>query len=418
MQQKNISPGNHSVEIDQEVPFHLPEIFFSRTDFRGKIVAGNPVFQRISQYSWGELLKKPHNIIRHSHMPRGVFRLLWDRLREGLATGAYVKNRAKDGRHYWVFAIITPTENGYLSVRIKPCSETFRLVEAEYAKLLELEIAENLSPVRSAELLSQRLGELGFEDYTAFMAHALTREIAARDMALGQTGDPLTACFGALMRCAQSLAAAATRIAGGYRSHQFVPMNLLVQSGRLGHEGQAIGTISGNYRLLADDIREGLATFVQATKRVGATISDGAFLLGTARIQREVVEQFRTEPHQPEIDATGEMALLTRQQRECHASTVSKLLNIRDEVERFQQQTMELRRHASGLSAIRVMGKVESGRLSVSVLNDLIADLETFQQVIATGLADISSVNHDLRRNVAFLMSCDLKTPAGGLAAR
>lgn len=344
-------------------------------------------------------------------MPRGVFWLLWKRLREGLVTGAYVKNRAKDGRYYWVFAIITPTNSGYLSVRIKPGSAIFDLVETEYTKLLQLEISSQLSPEKSSELLLSRLQEMGFQDYSSFMSHALSIEISDRNSKLLRGQDRLISCFETLMECARSLITAATKISESYRSHQFIPMNLLVQSGRLGQEGSAIGTISGNYRLLSDDIRTGLKAFVEGTVKVSNTICEGAFLLGTARIQREVVELFQSEPPQPEVNHLVEMQVLTDQQQLYHDSTLEKLLSIRDEVEQFQQQTIDLKRIASGLSAIRVMGKVESGRLSVNVLTDLITDLETFQQIIATGLAEITSVNDNLRKNMAFLMSSDLKKP-------
>jgi len=126
------------------VPFQPSEIFFSRTDRRGRILAGNTVFQRIRQDSWGELLGKPHNVIRHPDMPRGVFWILWDRIRRGELTGAYVKNRAKDGRHYWVFAIVGPADDGFLSVRIMPSGPLFQVVQDEYANLVKLEAEEQL----------------------------------------------------------------------------------------------------------------------------------------------------------------------------------------------------------------------------------------------------------------------------------
>lgn len=94
--------------VDVEVPFTFEELFFSRTNWRGVILAGNSVFQRVSLYSWDELIQKPHNVIRHPDMPKGVFWLLWDTIKKGEPVGAYVKNRAKDGRYYWVFAIVTP----------------------------------------------------------------------------------------------------------------------------------------------------------------------------------------------------------------------------------------------------------------------------------------------------------------------
>ena len=96
-----------------ESRFEFNELFFSRTDESGIIKFGNSVFQRVSVYEWDELLNKPHKIIRNPDTPRAVFRLLWDSIKSGSPIGAYVKNRAKDGRYYWVFAIVTPVEGGY-----------------------------------------------------------------------------------------------------------------------------------------------------------------------------------------------------------------------------------------------------------------------------------------------------------------
>jgi hypothetical protein len=173
--------------VNAEVPFSIGEVFFSRTNDKGHILFGNCVFQRISHYSWPELSRKPHNIIRHPDMPRAVFWLLWDTIEKGHPVGAYVKNMAKDGRYYWVFAIVTPIEGGYLSVRIKPTTQLLAVVEAEYAALLEAEKRDRLKPAESAQLLLKRLSALGFRDYAAFMAAALDQEITARD---GQLGRP------------------------------------------------------------------------------------------------------------------------------------------------------------------------------------------------------------------------------------
>lgn len=391
-------------ELDCAVPFHASEIFFSRTDGRGKILAGNCVFQRISQFPWSELLGKPHNVIRHGDMPRGVFWLLWDRIRKGRLTGAYVKNRARDGRHYWVFAIVAPADEGYLSVRIKPASAAFGLIQREYARLLERESGGNLSPSVSAAALEERLGELGFCDYDAFMAHALTLELVERDRVLGRGEDRLVACFQTLMAGAQSLILSAEQISKGYAAHQFVPLNLLVQAGRLGHAGSAIGTISANYSLLAEEIRTGLAAFTAAAGKVAANIRDGAFLLGTARIQQETIRIFTNEPPLAEVDHACEMRHLAAQQEAYTRGAREKLFGIRDAFEQFHSQAMDLKRLASGLSAIRIMGKVESGRLAVAVLADLIADLEAFQAVIAAGLSEITTVNQQLRGNIARLV--------------
>ena len=122
-----------------EAPFNLDEVFFSRTDARGVIESGNYVFRRVAHYEWDRLLGAPHKIIRHPDMPRAVFWLLWDTIKQGRPIGAYVKNRAEDGLYYWVFAVVMPNGDGYLSARIKPTSPLFRTIEKEYAALREVE---------------------------------------------------------------------------------------------------------------------------------------------------------------------------------------------------------------------------------------------------------------------------------------
>lgn len=71
-----------------------------------------------------------------------MFYILWDRIKAGEPVGAYVKNRIKDGRHYWVFAVVTPFEGGFLSVRLKPSSPLFRTIQKEYEALRQIEINE------------------------------------------------------------------------------------------------------------------------------------------------------------------------------------------------------------------------------------------------------------------------------------
>ncbi len=137
-----------------EVPFRIEELFFSRTDARGRILSGNDVFQRVSQYSWEEMTDRPHNIVRHPDMPRAVFFLLWERIRAGLPVGAYVKNRSKDGRHYWVYAVVTPVEDGYLSVRLKPTSALFAAASGLYAAIRAQENESDCKPADSAQRLA------------------------------------------------------------------------------------------------------------------------------------------------------------------------------------------------------------------------------------------------------------------------
>jgi PAS domain S-box-containing protein len=94
---------------DTEVFFHEDDIIVSKTDIKGRITYANQSFCHVAGYTEAELLGQPHSIIRHPDMPRAVFKLLWDTVLDGREIFAYVKNIAKNGDFYWVFAHVTPS---------------------------------------------------------------------------------------------------------------------------------------------------------------------------------------------------------------------------------------------------------------------------------------------------------------------
>jgi PAS domain S-box-containing protein len=92
-----------------EVHFDTADIIVSKTNLKGKITYANTAFCTVSGYSLPELIGAPHSLIRHPDMPRAVFKLLWDTIQDGHEVFAYVKNLAKSGAYYWVFAHVTPS---------------------------------------------------------------------------------------------------------------------------------------------------------------------------------------------------------------------------------------------------------------------------------------------------------------------
>ncbi|MBB5204966.1 aerotaxis receptor [Inhella inkyongensis] len=97
----------------------------SVTDLQGRITYCNPAFIEVSGYTAEELLGQPHNIVRHPDVPAQAFEDLWSCIQAGKPWSAPVKNRRKNGDHYWVLANATPMRDGeritgYLSVRT-PC---------------------------------------------------------------------------------------------------------------------------------------------------------------------------------------------------------------------------------------------------------------------------------------------------------
>ncbi len=123
------------------------DFIVSKTDTRGIITYGNPIFIEFSGYTEEELLGSQHNIIRHPDMPRAAFKLAWDTIQSGKEFFAYVKNMSKDGGFYWVFTHITPDFGpggqivGYYSVRRCPKRAAVDTIAGVYAQMLAAEKA-------------------------------------------------------------------------------------------------------------------------------------------------------------------------------------------------------------------------------------------------------------------------------------
>lgn len=121
------------------------DFIVSKTDLTGRITYGNRIFIEFSGYTEKELIGAQHNIIRHPDMPRGVFKFLWDTIQAKEECFAYVKNMAKDGSYYWVFANVTANfgkdgaVTGYFSVRRKPRPEAVKVMAGVYKTMLEIE---------------------------------------------------------------------------------------------------------------------------------------------------------------------------------------------------------------------------------------------------------------------------------------
>jgi len=113
------------------------ETVVSKTDIHGNITYVNQDFINISGFSEDELIGQPHNMVRHPDMPTEAFADLWGTLKAGKAWTGLVKNRCKNGDHYWVEANAAPLyENGqvvgFTSIRNKPARDQVQAAEAAY----------------------------------------------------------------------------------------------------------------------------------------------------------------------------------------------------------------------------------------------------------------------------------------------
>jgi len=131
---------NNGAISGREVSLSSNDEIISSSDLKGTIIFCNPTFSKISGYNLDELLNQPHNILRHPHMPAPVFGNLWQTLRADKPWMGIIKNRCKNGDHYWVDAYVTPVHErgeivGYESVRTKADHERIRRAEEVYQRL-------------------------------------------------------------------------------------------------------------------------------------------------------------------------------------------------------------------------------------------------------------------------------------------
>ncbi|EOG4615722.1 PAS domain S-box protein [Pseudomonas aeruginosa] len=131
---QNLPITGRNIELPQNANI------LSTTDTQSYITYVNPDFIKISGFTETELIGQPHNLVRHPDMPSAAFEHMWNTLRSGRSWMGLVKNRCKNGDHYWVSAYVTPiSKNGqsveYQSVRTKPAPGQVQAAEKLYAQM-------------------------------------------------------------------------------------------------------------------------------------------------------------------------------------------------------------------------------------------------------------------------------------------
>jgi len=127
--------------IDEEIPFPKGRLIISHSDVNGVITHVNQFLIDMCGYKESELIGAQHSILRHPDMPNIVFKEMWDTIKQGRIWQGPVKNLHKNGRYYWVDAVITPNTRrgqliGFMSVRSELSRDKVKACEEMYPSLL------------------------------------------------------------------------------------------------------------------------------------------------------------------------------------------------------------------------------------------------------------------------------------------
>ncbi len=302
----------------------LPEgtSLVSKTDLKGRITYCNPAFVECSGFDRQELIGAPHNLVRHPDMPEAAFADLWNTLQQGLPWTGLVKNRRKDGDHYWVCANVTPVKEngqtvGYMSVRTTPTRQEVEAAEALYARMREgrasgLQLRNGFLRRTGVGGWLGRLGDPGLGARIAALAGvqiAATAILAGLALggsapwAVGIAAAAAALCaFAGAIHLATTVAApvnsalAATReIAAGVLSFRTATR----RTDELGLLLRGLQQVSINLDAVVRDIKHGTATIHQAT----GELSEETHGL-SARTEQQAANLEQTAASMQELTAT------------------------------------------------------------------------------------------------------------------
>lgn len=348
--------------IQSERAFDISELFFSTTDRKGIITTCNEVFLRVAGFPPDELLGKPHNTIRHPEMPRCVFELLWEYILSGRPIGAYVKNRAKTGEYYWVYALASPAADGFISVRLKPITPYFDTVRKLYPDLLAVERSysnwkEGMAASR-VKLLAA-LSSLGFESYTDFMNVTLRAEIMAREAAMAETIDRGTAqapsptldALREMFRQLDSLLSLKSSLRDKEKFFKSlavhisrVAINASVQAAHLAERGRALSVIGEAVSDISREIERDSSILRTRAADLAQGLGDVSFHIAQAILQSQAKQFFELEQRTNEMDIAAQSARFG-----------GEVLAIGQLLERCSSESLE--RAAQGITALRTLLK-------------------------------------------------------------
>ena len=399
--------------------FVLQNLLYSRTDKRGVIRSANAAFREVSGYEWEELFGAPHKLVRNPGMPRGAFHLMWSSIEAGNPIGMYVVNRTKQNLAYTLFAVAMPVDDEYVSVRVKPTSARADKVKAIYDKLRAREVAENLEPEVSQEILVSEIKAMGYTDYDAFMSDSLEEEIGARCETLGFPASRELTALSAIGAAVEKVANEALQLEELLRNTDQIPYNMRLQASRLEGRDGPISVISANHQAMTDTFNASLKSFLAATQKGAAPVRNAKFLTGTSGLLHEVAGQIGSDTETQAEHKAADLDAVARLRAHYGARTGDAVLEGARQAEYFDRVCKEMRRMVFGLEMTRTMCNIERSKSSgdTEALDGIVARLQSAEKQLTKMMSEVEGAVYYIKNHAEGLLNDQRKSIVGAVAA-
>lgn len=345
--------------------FAAEDLIFSRTDAQGRLQGFNDTFLRISELSPSEAMGTPFRIVRHDDMPKAIFRLLWDRLKNGQPVGLYLRNRAKKDGSYWVFAIVVPNpEGGFVTVQIKPSSEHWEAMQEIYSLLRKQEKENGVAEEQSVTDMLRLLKDRGYGDYGQFEACALASELSKRGATLKRVVNPRLSLVQTLFDASRIVRQERTSVMGVLDTLRLLPTNMRLISHRIEKGHGPLSTLSERYGAMADSLLLQLSKLTRSEANSEAVETEALFGCGMELLLCEAARNFAGGIGKAWGDdmAEGQRALSDLAETVA-ARSQQQMVLIGRSAARLARELEVLQRSTLALDSIRVMSRVEFGQM-------------------------------------------------------
>lgn len=367
----------------KEVLFNKEDQLVTSTTPKGVITYCNDQFCSIAGYSADELLGQAHNIIRHPDMPSAVFKKMWQDLQAGRSWMGIVKNRCKNGDHYWVNAYVTPLKEngtivGYESVRTLPNRDQITRAEQIYQRLNRGQSAIPIATKLWATF------NIPLAVFCAFLTLSLLSFFTLGSFTITRLAIDILLSLGATIGVSYLYSSATKPSLDNARSEFDDPIAAYIYSGRANAQGEIIlGNMSVRSRL-----RTSLGRFYESARMLNDTSEEAS------RHSNETLSAMSRQQHESEqvaasmaqmSEAVQEVAASVSQSSQASHTAMSQVKEGEGVIQQTNTEIEELSSTVEKLS--NVVSELSGGSEKIANVIDVIRSIADQTNLLALNAA-------------------------------